>query len=106
MCNICITAVDSSTLIGSIPWGDHHHAKQIEAQLHKMEWVEDVLPVETNIVVCMLKDHQRVQEFVSKFESKGILIMAFGKGMLRMVTHLDISETDTAELCAAIGVMR
>ena len=31
-----------------------------------MEWVEDVLPVETNIVVCMLKDHQRVQEFVSK----------------------------------------
>ena len=54
----------------------------------------------------MLKDHQRVKEFVSKFESKGILIMAFGKGMIRLVTHLDISETDTAELCAAIGVMR
>ena len=45
---------------------DHHHAKQIEAQLHKMEWVEDVLPVQTNIVVCILKDHKRVQEFVSK----------------------------------------
>jgi len=84
---------------------DHDHAKRIEAQLRKMEWVEDVLPVETNIVVCMLKDHGRVQEFVSKFERNGILIMPFGKGMLRMVTHLDISESDTNELCEAISTM-
>jgi threonine aldolase len=85
---------------------DHDHAKRIEAQLHKMDWVDDVLPVETNIVVCMLKDHNRVQEFVTKFESKGILIMPFGKGMLRMVTHLDISEANTDELCEAIDKMK
>ena len=85
---------------------DHDHAKIIEAQLHKMNWVDDVLPVKTNIVVCMLKDHNRVQEFVTKFESKGILIMPFGRGMLRMVTHLDISEANTDELCEAIDKMK
>ena len=74
--------------------------------MQKVDWVDDVLPVETNIVVCMLKDHNRVQEFVTKFESKGILIMPFGKGMLRMVTHLDISEANTDELCEAIDKMK
>jgi hypothetical protein len=32
--------------------------------------------------------------------------MAFGKGMIRLVTHLDISEADTDELCAVIGAMQ
>ena len=77
---------------------DHRRAKAIEKKLLKMPWVEDVLSVETNIVVCILKDASRVTEFVTKFHSRGIQIMPFGKGMLRMVTHLDISEKDIIEV--------
>ena len=64
--------------------------------------VEHVLEVETNIVVCILKDGSRVNEFVNKFEANNILIMPFGKGMLRMVTHLDVSQNDILEVCAFI----
>ena len=81
---------------------DHRRAKIIESELLKTAWVESVMPVESNIVVCILKDISRVQEFVSAFEQKGVLIMPFGKGMLRMVTHLDFSEDDTSRLCMTI----
>ena len=60
--------------------------------------MKEVVPVETNIVVCILKDSSRVNEFATKFQAKGIQIMPFGKGMLRMVTHLDISEKDLTEV--------
>jgi threonine aldolase len=67
-----------------------------------MPWVDHVLEVETNIVVCILKDSSRVNEFVNKFEANDILIMPFGKGMLRMVTHLDISQDDILAVCTFI----
>jgi threonine aldolase len=81
---------------------DHNGAKRIEKKLLEMPWVEHVLEVETNIVVCILKDSSRVNEFVNKFEANNILIMPFGKGMLRMVTHLDVSQNDILEVCAFI----
>lgn len=85
---------------------DHKNAKTIESKLLEMDWVASVKPVETNIVVCILKDPSRVQEFVAEFENKGILIMPFGKGMLRMVTHIDISEKDTDVLCKVISSLK
>lgn len=85
---------------------DHRRAKIIEDQLLQMDWVDSVIPVETNIVVCILKETSRVQEFVSAFEQKGILMMPFGKGMLRMVTHLDLSEEDISLLCLAIRELK
>jgi threonine aldolase len=81
---------------------DHNGAKKIEKKLLEMPWVDHVLEVETNIVVCILKDSSRVNEFVNKFEANDILIMPFGKGMLRMVTHLDISQDDILAVCTFI----
>ena len=81
---------------------DHNGAKKIEKKLLEMPWVDHVLEVETNIVVCILKDSSRVNEFVNKFEANDILIMPFGKGMLRMVTHLDVSQDDILEVCTFI----
>ena len=81
---------------------DHHHAQQIGTTLEKMQWVKEVLPVETNIVVAVLKDVNRRDELIQQFAANGILLMAFGPGMLRMVTHLDISESQVVQVSEVI----
>ncbi len=73
---------------------DHDHAKQLESTLNDLSWVQEVVPVETNIVVAILNDASKRDEVIQKLEQKGIKIMAFGPGMLRFVTHLDISSAD------------
>jgi threonine aldolase len=73
---------------------DHLHAKQLEAALLKCTWIQEVVPVQTNIVVAILKDHSQRDFLLEKLKQKGILCMAFGPGMIRMVTHLDISAAD------------
>jgi len=79
---------------------DHHKAKIIEAELNQCAWVETVVPVETNIVVAILKDQSKRDKLIEKLKNKKCLIMAFGPGMLRMVTHLDLSFEDIEEFCS------
>lgn len=73
---------------------DHIHAKQLESVLIECDWVQEVIPVETNIVVAILKDETRRDELIHEFDQKGVKIVAFGPGMLRFVTHLDITSKD------------
>lgn len=72
---------------------DHQHAKTLENMLNTFDWVESVVPVETNIVVAILRDANKRDEVIQKLADQDIKIMAFGPGMLRFVTHLDISES-------------
>lgn len=72
---------------------DHQHAKTLENVLNTFDWVESVVPVETNIVVAILRDTNKRDEVIQKLADQDIKIMAFGPGMLRFVTHLDISES-------------
>ena len=71
---------------------DHAHAKALESALKELTWVKEVVPVETNIVVAILHDGEKRDAVIEKLAERGIRIMAFGPGMLRFVTHLDISE--------------
>jgi threonine aldolase len=84
---------------------DHQRAKAIEAKLLEKVWVDHVIPVETNIVVAVLKDTSKRDEMIQKFKEKGILIMAFGPGMLRFVTHLDFTDSQLEELLQMIDNM-
>lgn len=81
---------------------DNEHAKQLETALQKCDWVKEVLPVQTNIVVPYLKDPARREELIQTFDDNGVKIMPFGPGMLRMVTHLDVSANDIDEVCEKI----
>jgi threonine aldolase len=78
---------------------DHDHARQLESTLNELPWVKEVLPVQTNIVVTVLNDQRKRDEIITKLTEKGVRIMAFGEGMLRMVTHLDISGSEIDETC-------
>ena len=73
---------------------DHSNARILEYTLKKLEWVNDIIPVETNIVVAILKDASKRDKVINQLEENNVKIMAFGPGMLRFVTHLDISSSD------------
>jgi threonine aldolase len=73
---------------------DHRRAKELEKIMAKADWVESVIPVETNIVVGNLKAGYNELEVVEKLKQVGILCVGFGKGRIRMVTHLNISDSD------------
>jgi threonine aldolase len=73
---------------------DHGHAKALETALVAQGYIKEVVPVETNIVVAVLEDATRLDEVIGALEQNGILAMPFGPGMIRFVTHLDISPSD------------
>lgn len=62
--------------------------------LASMDHIATVLPVETNIVIFTLRDADRLAPFIAYLQDHGILAHAFGPGMVRMVTHLDLSDGD------------
>lgn len=71
---------------------DHRKAKVLEEVLSNLEWVDNVLKVQTNIVVTNLKENVNVEQMISRLKEKNILVMAFGGQSIRMVTHLDFSD--------------
>ncbi len=73
---------------------DHLHAKALQVALQKCSYIEHVVPVQTNIVVAILKNPAQRDNLITQLADKGIKCMAFGPGMIRMVTHLNISATD------------
>lgn len=84
---------------------DHTNAKIIETALLNCAYIEAVLPVQTNIVVAKLKDAQRRDPLIAALKEKGILCMAFGPAMIRMVTHLNIGNKDIAYCTETISKM-
>ena len=78
---------------------DHSHAKLLEIGLKKCAWVADIVPVETNIVIIQLTEMEKRDQLILELAKNGIKVIAFGPGLIRMVTHLDISKEDIAKVC-------
>ena len=68
---------------------DHYKAKQIETILRQCSWVKQVLPVETNIVIFEVTDSAQTTE---QLAAVGIRTSPFSPTLVRMVTHLDITD--------------
>jgi len=77
---------------------DHRRAKEIEQILAQANWIKSVIPAETNIVVGNLMDGLNELDVVDKLKNYGILAVGFGRGRIRMVTHLNITDADILEL--------
>jgi threonine aldolase len=56
--------------------------------------VDNVLPPDTNILVFKLKNSLNAHQTCQKLAEKGVLGIPFGEGLVRFVTHLDISDND------------
>ncbi|MDV7394196.1 beta-eliminating lyase-related protein, partial [Arthrospira platensis SPKY1] len=63
---------------------DHKRAKELGEWLVNCSWVEQVVPVETNIVIFSVKQPLQDAQVMDAFKKKGILISQLGAGKLRM----------------------
>ncbi|MBN1252488.1 MAG: aminotransferase class I/II-fold pyridoxal phosphate-dependent enzyme [Bacteroidales bacterium] len=68
---------------------DHENAQEIVNILKRLNYIEEIYPVETNIIIFKLKLDVKDSYFVNKLSEKGIKVSAFGPQLIRMVTHLD-----------------
>ncbi len=73
---------------------DHNKAAQLAETVKGLSWVKKVLPVETNIVVFEVANAAKVAEQLSK---ENIRIQSFSQTLLRMVTHLDFTDSMLAK---------
>lgn len=71
---------------------DHRRAKQLETTLNSLSYVEEVIPVQTNLVFFSLKPSMPVDIFLTKLRENDIHAMALAPQQVRFVTHLDIND--------------
>lgn len=78
---------------------DHKNARLFAKRVSQIEGIEvDLETVQTNIVVmditALSEDSHQVVEMLKE---KGCLVVYFGPGKMRAVTHLDVNEEDVLE---------
>jgi threonine aldolase len=81
---------------------DHAHAKLLAEALSKKAFVEEVLPVESNIIIFKLGGKYDPKSLVAKMKEKDIWWYAISPTQVRIVTHLDISREMIDETIDAI----
>ncbi len=81
---------------------DHKRAKELEACLVQLNWIKEIIPVQTNIVVAVLNRAEDRDLYINKLKERDILVMAFGEGMIRLVTHLNNSDSDIEKTCSIL----
>ena len=95
----CIYALDNNiTRLGE----DHSRAFAIAKTLEEMPYVENILPVETNIVIFTLNERLDSSAFVNKLAEKEIKTVAFGTQTIRLVTHLDFTDDMLTDVISAL----
>jgi threonine aldolase len=71
---------------------DHKRAREIGKIMEGILEVEEIYPVDTNIVIFRVNDKILSSEYVQKLSKKGIKSSTFGKHLVRFVTHLDFTD--------------
>lgn len=85
---------------------DHARAELLGTALAAHPHVATVLAVQTNIVVAKLRGQVPVDRFLAQLRGHGVLAVAFGPGMVRMVTHLDVDDEALDRVIAALRSIR
>ncbi len=70
---------------------DHQLASLLGTRLEQLNWVDFVLPVETNIVIFAVNQMTSVKEVTEYLVSHNIRVSAMSSTQIRMGTHLDVT---------------
>lgn len=70
---------------------DHEHARQIAEALSKKDFINEILPVETNIIIFEVNQSWTAPHFVEKLKQSNILGHPISPTQVRLVTHLDVT---------------
>ena len=75
---------------------DHQNARRLAVGLKELKGVSiEPKHVETNIVIFDITDTGMTgSQIAEAIKKEGVLIHAFGKTQIRLVTHLDVSNDD------------
>lgn len=73
---------------------DHRRASLLRDMLMKQPFVNEMGPVETNILKFTLSQGLENGKFLGVLAEEGVLAIDFGPHSIRMVTHLDFSDED------------
>lgn len=77
---------------------DHEKATQLAEVLAGLDYVEEVMPCETNILIFRLSGkHYTHQAFLEQLTGHDIHAFAFGSQLIRFVTHLDFTNEQLAK---------
>ncbi|MFN6374784.1 MAG: threonine aldolase family protein [Chitinophagia bacterium] len=71
---------------------DHEHAAYIASVLENKSFIEEIMPVETNILIAECVAGFDMSAFIEKMKANGVLFFAISPTKFRMVTHLDIDS--------------
>lgn len=71
---------------------DHKRARSLAGIFQDKEYVMDILPVDTNIIILSIDSAYGSERLLDELRSKGILGVPFGKNTIRFVTHLDFTD--------------
>ena len=82
---------------------DHRRAKQLAAALLDTNYIEQVLPVDTNIIIFKLNERFTNQGFLQKLHDKGILAVPMSLKTMRFVTHLDVDDSNIEQVIAVLN---
>jgi len=82
---------------------DHDRARKLGDALHGLNYVSEVLPVETNIVIFDLDDRFDSDQFLDHLHQQGVLAMSLDEKTVRCVFHLDITDAQFDTVLGAIG---
>ncbi len=70
---------------------DHNNATKIATSLRTKSFVDEILPVETNIIIFSVKNEMTPKLFIEKMKEHEILMYPISPTQVRIVVHLDIS---------------
>ncbi|SIS56434.1 L-threonine aldolase [Zobellia uliginosa] len=73
---------------------DHAKAREIGEVLEGLPYIKSVEPIETNIIIFEMDENiVKADVFLEKLKENGVYIIGMGQGKLRIVTHLDYTDT-------------
>ena len=84
---------------------DHQAARQMAEALSKKDFVETVLPVETNIIIFSVRGKFDPKSLVAKMKEQDIHWYAISPTQVRIVTHLDITPEMIQQTIDAINAL-
>ena len=84
---------------------DHKNALLLSEVLAKKDFVNSILPVETNIVIANIGGKYTATSLADTLKERGILSIAMTPTQIRFVFHLDITESDLAKTIDIINAL-
>jgi threonine aldolase len=84
---------------------DHKHASQLAECLRTKDFVGEILPVETNIVIFSVKGRFTSASLSAYLKEQDIITVPISPTQVRMVTHLDITRQMVEKACSVLGAI-